>query len=127
MKKSRLFIVLSLALVFVAGAVAGVFADRLWFSKRPGARPGGRGFAPTHERWAKDLGLTDDQQARIKEIFKKNDERMKPLRAEYDKIRKEFDVRVGGVREELRKEIDAVLTPEQRQKQAEMIKQARER
>jgi Spy/CpxP family protein refolding chaperone len=120
MKKSRLWIVLSLILVFTAGLAAGVFAERLWFGKHPGGRPSGRDHVPSHDRWAKDLGLTEDQQAKIQEIFKKNEARMDELRVDYFK-------HLGVIRDELRKEIDPILTPEQRQKQDEMIKQARER
>jgi Spy/CpxP family protein refolding chaperone len=126
MNKPRLFFILALVFVFAAGVVAGVFAERLLFAKKPGIRPGGRGPVPSHDRWAKELGLTEEQKAKIQEIFKKNEERMKDLRAEYEKFRSEFDKRVAVVREELQKEIDAVLTPEQRKKQEEMIQRARD-
>jgi Spy/CpxP family protein refolding chaperone len=126
MNKPRLFFVLALVFVFAAGVVAGVFAERLWFAKKPAFRGPSRGGVPTHDRWSQELGLTDEQKAKIQEIFKKNEERMKDLRAEYNKFRSEFDKRVGVVREELRKEIDAVLTPEQRKKQEAMIQRARE-
>jgi len=119
MNKSRLFFVLALVFVFIAGVAAGVFAERLWFAKKPGGRPSGRPPVPSHERWAKELGLSDEQQAKIQDIFKTNDGRMKELRSDYYK-------HLGEIRDQLRKEIDAVLTPEQRKKQEEMIQRARE-
>lgn len=121
MKKSKLWIVLSLLLVFAAGVVGGVFCERLWISKKPEARrPGNVARYPSHDRWARDLGLTTEQQEKIQEIFKKNeeriknDERIKTLRGDLDK-------HFGEIREQLKKEIDAVLTPEQKKKMEAMI------
>ncbi|MBM3293199.1 MAG: hypothetical protein FJY82_01615 [Candidatus Aminicenantes bacterium] len=119
MNKPRLVFILALVLVFAAGAAAGIFAERFWLAKKPGIRPPGRPPAPSHERWAQELGLSEEQKASIQEIFKSNDGPMKELRGDYYK-------RLGEIRDKLRKEIDAVLTPEQRQKQEEMIKRARE-
>ncbi len=74
---------------------------------------------PSPEEWAKMLGLTQEQQDKIHEIFKKNDERMKAFRADsHDKL--------GDLRKQLKDEIDAVLTPEQRQKNDEMIRRFEE-
>jgi Spy/CpxP family protein refolding chaperone len=123
MMKSRLWIVVSLVLVFAAGAAAGIFAERNWFPHRPSMRPSGRGpaqgSAPTHDRWSKELGLTEDQKARMQEIFKKNDGRMNVLQADFFK-------QLGEIRAEMRKEMDAVLTPEQKAKQDAMIQKYRE-
>jgi Spy/CpxP family protein refolding chaperone len=119
MSKSRLCFIFSLILVFAAGVVAGVFAERRWFAKETGGRPSGRGPVPSHDRWAKELGLTAEQKSKIQDIFKKNDERMKELRTDYFK-------HLSEIRDQLRKEIDEVLTPEQRKKQAEMIQRARD-
>ncbi|MBM3310462.1 MAG: hypothetical protein FJY80_03030 [Candidatus Aminicenantes bacterium] len=119
MNKPRLFFILALVFVFAAGVAAGVFAERLWFAKKPDARPSGRPPVPSHDRWAKELELSSEQQAKIQDIFKANDGRMKNLRTDYYK-------HLGEIRDELRKEIDAVLTPEQRQKQEAMIQKARE-
>jgi Spy/CpxP family protein refolding chaperone len=40
---------------------------------------------PSLNRWSKELGLTPDQQDKIKNIFKKNEERIKELESDYDK------------------------------------------
>jgi len=119
MTKSRLWIVLSLVLVFAAGAAAGIFAERYWFGRRPPMRSSNRGPAPTHDRWAKDLGLTEEQKAKIQEIFKKNEAPMNELRTDFYK-------HLGDIRSAMTKEIDAVLTPEQKAKQDAMIQKYRE-
>jgi Spy/CpxP family protein refolding chaperone len=112
-----LWIALALVLVFAAGVALGVFGGRWLLAKRP---PDRRNDAPSHERWAKELGLTAEQQATMREIFKKNDDRIKELRTDYYK-------HIGEMRDEMRKEIDAVLTPEQRQKMAAMIQKMEQR
>ena len=125
MNKSRLWIVLSLVLLFAAGMVAGIFADKWFLSKRAEARRGQTNRPPTLEFWSKELGLTVEQQAKIREIFKhneerlQNDERLKGLRGDLDK-------RYGEIRAQLKAEIDAVLTPEQKQKLEAMIQKHNE-
>jgi Spy/CpxP family protein refolding chaperone len=114
-KKSKLWIILSLILIFAAGVGGGIFAERGWLAKKPEARRSiNAARYPSHDRWAKELGLTAEQQEKIREIFKKNDVRIKGLRTDYFK-------RVGEMRDELKKEIDAVLTPAQKQKMEAMI------
>jgi Spy/CpxP family protein refolding chaperone len=121
MNKSRLWIILSLLLLFAAGMVAGIFADKWFLGKKADARRGQANRPPTLEFWTKELGLSVEQQARIREIFKhneerlQNDERLKSLRADLDK-------RYGEIRAQLKAEIDAVLTPVQKQKLEAMIK-----
>jgi Spy/CpxP family protein refolding chaperone len=114
-KKSKLWIILSLILIFAAGVGGGIFAEHWWLAKKPEARRSIMAARyPSHDRWAKELGLTAEQQEKIREIFKKNDERIKGLRTDYFK-------HVGEMRDELKKEIDAVLTPAQKQKMEAMI------
>lgn len=105
MKQTRRGVVLSLLLAFAAGAAAGIFTDRFLLSPRGHHRPG-----PSPDQWEKDLGLSEGQKARIHEIFKNNDGRVNELRSDFFK-------HVGEIRSEIRKEIDAVLTPEQKVKQ----------
>jgi len=120
MNKSRMWIILSLVLLFAAGMVAGIFADKWFFGKKADARRGPANRPPTLEIWTKELGLTVDQQAKIRDIFKhnearlQNDERLKSLRSDLDK-------RYGEIRAQLKAEIDAVLTPVQKQKFEAMI------
>jgi Spy/CpxP family protein refolding chaperone len=106
MKKYTLWIILSLAVVFALGIAAGVFGQRYITHKGPG-RPAPRQHAPSLDAFAKELGLTADQQSRIRDIFKKNEERMKLLWGEEHK-------RLDEVRAQLKADIDTVLTPEQK-------------
>ncbi|MGD0783268.1 MAG: hypothetical protein ABSA30_10470 [Candidatus Aminicenantales bacterium] len=125
MNKSRLWIVLSLVLLFAAGMVAGIFADKWFLGPKSDARRGPGNRPPTLEFWTKALGLTVEQQAKIREIFKRNeerlqnDERLKTLRTDLDK-------RYGEIRTQLKAEIDAVLTPAQKQKLEAMIQKHEE-
>lgn len=109
MNKSRWWIVLSLILVFAAGAAAGIFAEKWFLSKRFEARRAQPDRPPTLDRWAKDLGLTPEQKEKIRVIFQNNEDRMKALRGDFYK-------HLGEIRAQLKSEIDAVLTPEQKQK-----------
>jgi Spy/CpxP family protein refolding chaperone len=127
MNKSRLWIILSLILLFAAGMVAGIFADKWFLGKKGDVRRVQGSRPPTLEIWTKELGLTVEQQTKIREIFKQNevrlqaDERLKSLRGDLDK-------RYSEIRAQLKAEIDAVLTPAQKQKLEAMIqKHAEER
>ena len=112
MKNKYIFwIVFSLIVAFAAGLVGGVFGDRYYLQKR---HDRGRPHPPSLERMAKDLGLSADQQEQIKKIFERNEAKLKELRADmHDQLR--------SIRAELKKEIDSVLTAEQRQKIETMI------
>ena len=121
MKKSKFWIVLSLILLFASGVVAGIFADKWFLGKDAGARHGQSGHPPSRDRWMKDLGLSAEQQAKIREIFQRNEERMKSLRTD-------FYQHLDEIRGRLKTEIDAVLTVEQKHKLEAMIqKQEQER
>ncbi len=123
MSKSRLWFVLAVVLIFAAGAAVGIFADRGILAKHPrfrrGAAPTGSAV-PTLGRWFDDLGLSAEQRAKMREIFRANDDRMrndekiKSLRAESNK-------RFAELREQLKQEIDSVLTAEQKKKLEAMI------
>jgi Spy/CpxP family protein refolding chaperone len=116
---------LVLLLVALAGGLAGVAVDRLVLlpQMRGGPDFGRHGRhgppPPNHEfrdRFAHDLGLTDDQQVRIDSIM---DRQMREVRA----IRSQVQPRVDSIISGARRELDAVLTPEQRQKAEALRKQ----
>lgn len=109
MKKYKLLIVVSLLVVFGLGVTAGVFGERYFMHRRPRRANEPRPPFQNVETMAKELGLTEDQQARIREIFRNNEERFKALRAELHK-------RLEEMRGQLKQEIDAVITPEQKAK-----------
>jgi Spy/CpxP family protein refolding chaperone len=115
--KYRLWLVLTLLAAFAAGLMGGIFSERYFFrphrhsrSQRDTQR------APDLEQMAKDLGLSLDQKESIRQIFERNEVRFKDLRAEMRK-------RLSDIRAGIKDEIDAVLTPEQKQKLDSIIAQ----
>jgi len=108
-----IWIVLTLLVVFALGAAAGVFGERYLMHRTPPPPPQ-RPHFPSLDEFARDLGLTAEQKAKIGEIFKKNEERMKQLRIE-------LHGRLGDIRSLLKNEIDGVLTPAQKQKLESLI------
>jgi hypothetical protein len=117
--KYKILIALTLLVVFGLGVAGGVLGERYIVHRADRRAAASRPPMPSPEDWAKQLGLTQAQQDNIKEIFKKNDERMKAFRADNH-------TKLGELRKMLKAEIDAVLTPEQRQKNDEMIRRFEE-
>jgi Spy/CpxP family protein refolding chaperone len=118
--KVKFWIVFSLIAVFIIGGTAGYFGERYLVHKRHEPRPGERDrrgpHFPTVEILAKELSLSQAQQDQIREIFKRNEDRLKTFGEEFHK-------RLGEMRSQLKNEIDAVLTPEQKTKLEAMINQ----
>jgi len=112
-KKGPLWVVLSFAVVFLAGAVSGVFIDKHFLSK-PRSQERRGGGAPSIERMAKQLGLTAEQQDKIKDVFRRSDERFKELHGEMHK-------NLDAIRKQIKSEIDSILTEEQRLKLEALI------
>ena len=115
MKNKYIFwIIFSLIVAFAAGLIGGAFGERYYLQKRHDRGEQGRPHPPSLEQMAKDLGLSADQQEQIKKIFERNETKFKELRADmHDRLR--------SIRAELKKEIDSILTAEQRQKIETMI------
>jgi Spy/CpxP family protein refolding chaperone len=123
--RGRMIAGLVLLLTTIAGGLAGVAVDRLVLLPH---MFGGRDFGPhgrhgppppNHEfrdRFAHDLGLTEDQRVRIDSIM---DRQMREVRA----IRRQVQPRVDSIISGARRELDAVLTPEQRLKAEALRKQ----
>jgi Spy/CpxP family protein refolding chaperone len=122
--KYKLWIVLSLLTAFAAGLLGGIFWERYYFHRKRHAsmartqRTEGR--PPDIQEMARDLGLSVEQQDQVKKIFESNDVRLKELRAEMHN-------RLSGIRSEIKSQIDAVLTPEQKSKFESIIAKHRER
>lgn len=109
MKKYKILIIVSLIIVFGLGVTAGIFGGRYYMHRRLRRANEPRPPFRNVETMARELGLTEDQQARIREIFRNNEERFKALRSELHK-------RLEEMRGLLKQEIDAVITPEQKAK-----------
>jgi Spy/CpxP family protein refolding chaperone len=115
--------VLVLLLAVLAGGIAGVAADRLillpymhhgpWHGGPHGGPPRDREF---RDRFAKEVGLTPDQQIRIDSIM---DRRGRELRA----VRGEVQPQLDSIITRTRRALDSVLTPEQRKKAEAIRKQ----
>jgi Spy/CpxP family protein refolding chaperone len=118
---------LVLLLVAFAGGVAGVAVDRLVLLPRmfggPGLHghgPGGPGGPPPRnrefrKRFAREVGLSPEQQTRIDSIM---DRQGRELRAVRIKVQPQLD----SIITRTRRELDSVLTPDQRKKAEEIRK-----
>ena len=118
--KYKILVALTLFVVFGLGVAAGILGERYIVHHAERRAAAARPHPPSPETWAKELGLTKEQQDKIREIFQRNEERMKAYRAD-------SHARLDELRKTLRGEINAVLTPEQRQKNDEIIGRFEER
>jgi Spy/CpxP family protein refolding chaperone len=118
--KYKILVALTLLVVFGLGVAAGILGERYVVHKKYRRPSSDRTHVPSLDAWAKELGLTPDQQEKIREIFKKNEERMKAYRTE-------GLGKLAEVRKMLKDELDAVFTPEQKKKMEEMIRRHEER
>jgi protein CpxP len=99
----------------------------------PGGRPGGRGGAPDPgaraERLKTELGLTDDQTAKIKAVYEKNQaknqEEMKKLREDTTMSREDKGKKMAEIFAATAEEIKPILTPEQQTKWKEAMEKRR--
>jgi len=117
--KYKILVALTLLVVFGLGVAAGVLGQRYVTHRASRRAAAARPHPPSPESWAKELGLTQEQQDKMREIFKRNEERMKAYRTE-------SRARLGELRKQLWEETDAVLTPEQKKKNDEMIRRFEE-
>jgi cell division protein ZapA (FtsZ GTPase activity inhibitor) len=119
-KKYKLWVVLTLVAVFGLGAAAGIFSERYLMHRRDRRPSQPRTPFVLLEPVVKALNLTADQQDKLRDIFKRSDERMKVLDGE-------IHGRLREIRTELKSEVDAILTPEQRARLEELIQKERAR
>jgi Spy/CpxP family protein refolding chaperone len=118
--KHKILAALLILVVFGLGVAAGVLGERYFVHKKYRRPAAERTHIPSLDAWAKELQLTPDQQTKIREIFKKNEVRMKTYRTE-------GLAKLGEIRRMLKGELDAVFTPEQKKKMEEMIRRHEER
>lgn len=113
----KFWIAFSLIVVFAAGVLGGMLLEKNLTQKkfeRSDRRRSSVRF-PSMEDMAVELNLTSEQQEKIKEVFRNNEERFKTLR-------KDIDSSLRSMRTQLKEEIKNVLTEEQAQKFDAMIK-----
>lgn len=112
--KYKLWVTLSLIAVFILGVAVGVCGNRwLLEKKKPPSRQRQEPF-PTLEVISKELQLTPEQEEKIREVFKRSEER-------FQAFRKEVHTRLTELREQLKTEMDEVFTPEQEKKMQELM------
>lgn len=120
---ARVLAAIVVGVTLIAGILVGIGLDRAFFIHHGRPNPGVRRFDPPfgmmgrapnpagrramRERFAHDLGLTADQQARIDTI-------MQHRMAAFDSIQQESRPRVRALIAATRAQIDSVLTPQQR-------------
>lgn len=112
----KFWIVLSFIVVFAAGVAGGILFEKNFLEKKP-KRDGERRTPvrfPTLDMMAEELGLTTEQQEKLREIFKNNEERLNALRSQ---IHDQY----AALRSRLKEEMDRVFTEEQRMRFEAMI------
>jgi len=118
--KYKFWLVLSLIVAFAAGVFGGIFSERYYFHRKRHANIAraqterSQAHFPSLEQLAQDLNLSAEQQEQIRKIFERNDAKLKDLRTD-------MRGRLATIRAELKTEVDAILTPEQKQKFEAMI------
>ena len=115
-KNPKFWIALSLIAVFAAGMACGFLIDKHLDRRERSRRDRRRGSPhfPTLEIMAEELKLTSNQQTRIKELFKKNEETFKTLG-------RHMGERLSAMRKQLLSDIKNVLDKEQNQRFDAMV------
>jgi len=112
----KFWIVLSFIAVFAAGVAGGILFENSFLDKKPrrnGERRSSVRF-PTLEMMAEELGLSLEQQEKLKEIFKNNEERLNTLRSQ---IHDQYT----ALRSQVKEEMMAIFSEDQRIKFEAMI------
>jgi len=112
----KIWIILSLIIVFIAGIVCGVlFEEHILQRQRKGSR--GRQSSvhfPSLEIMARELILTSEQQEKINALFSRNEEHFRALRSEVHKS-------LSDIRSQMITDIKSVLDDNQNTKFEAMI------
>jgi Spy/CpxP family protein refolding chaperone len=128
-KNARLIGTALLIITFIAGGLAGAAVVRVLSAEsnaKPGveARKGAPPMKGAHRRllldpeFAAEIGLTTEQRAQIEEILDRRD-------VEAKKLWDGFEPRLKQFGQQVHNEIDAVLTPDQKQKLDAALEQRR--
>ena len=72
------------------------------------------------QRMRETLNLTDNQVAKIRPILETRNQQLKDLRANYSLPQGQARAKAAEIRKSARRQIEHILTPEQRQKQKEL-------
>ena len=112
----KIWIIISLVLVFIAGGICGVLFQEHVLDKKgkDSSRRRRSPHFPTLEIMATELSLTSEQQDKIKELFNNNEERFRSLR-------KEVHENLSSIRSQMITDIKNVLDKDQITKFEAMI------
>jgi hypothetical protein len=112
----KFWIVLSFIIVFAAGVAGGILFENNFLDKKPRRSTERRSSVrfPTLEMMAEELSLTSEQQEKLKEIFKNNEERLNTLRSQ---IHDQY----SALRSRVKEEMMAVFSEDQQVKFEAMI------
>ncbi|HTC64404.1 MAG TPA: hypothetical protein VK709_16310 [Candidatus Saccharimonadales bacterium] len=104
--------------LFILGIALGSMGTYLVTMRVQAARPAGQGDrAPSHMAiFTRDLNLTSEQQTQVQAI-------MNETRSHYAELHQKLDPEYEQVRQQSRDHIRQVLTPEQRPKFEELLRQ----
>jgi Skp family chaperone for outer membrane proteins len=117
MKNSyKFWIIISFVVVFAAGVAGGILFEKSFLDKKPRRNTERRSSVrfPTLEMMAEELGLSSEQQEKLKEIFKNNEERLNTLRSQ---IHEQY----SALRSQVKEEMMQVFSEEQKIKFEAMI------
>lgn len=117
--KARLIVVSVFVIGFAAGALALNLYQSLNGSNKKDPRRGGTEFLIG--KMNEEVGLTSDQQEKIRKILDETSDKYKQIRVEIDPLVKPFEPRFNAVRQESRDRIRALLSSEQLPKYEEMV------
>lgn len=118
--KARLIVVAVFVIGFAAGALALNLYQSLNGSNRKDPRRGGTEFLIG--RMNEEVGLSSDQQEKIRKILDETSEKYKQIRVEIDPLVKPFEPRFNVVRQESRDRIRTLLSSDQLPKYEEMVR-----
>jgi len=121
MKNSyKIWMVISFILAFTAGILGGVLLERNILDAEKKRDRGRRPPFPTLEVMAQTLELSDEQQEEIRQIFSRNEIRLKQLQREIHRRFSSFRVRIL-------RDIKQVLDEEQKNRFDKMIEDYRKK
>ena len=116
---NRSLFTLLLAAAGLIVTATSVFAE----DEKPNSRKAGHAPGERLKTMTEKLGLTEEQQGKLKAIFEKNMPKVKELRADTALSREDRRAKMMELRKAEMEEIRAILTPEQQEKMKE-IRQA---
>ena len=118
---NKLLFTIPVAITALIATSVSVFAE----DEKPKAEGPARGAGERLKTLTEKLGLTEEQQGKIKEIFAKNVPKAKALREDTALSQEDKRAKMMELRKAEAEEIRAVLTPEQQEKMKALRKEGK--